>query len=350
MGKIARALSSGLVLLLGLAGCELALNVGGLTERSGDDAVAGDATTESPADGESAETDADAAGEEADAGLVDVAEDAPLAPPTDSSPLPMRDGPVADTNGTPDDAGTESTNAPGADGGTDAAHSVSSTDGSPTDGPVADSSSPPASYASCLAILQAASTSVSGTYHIAPGGTPLEVHCDMAFGGGGWTLVLSTNGGTCSPATATAGSVALDSCAYVPSGALTALAKVSTTVHVRSASGDAAPADYVTSVTAVPIQNLRMGLVTNANEALGDAAVQEAAWTVVGNPGNAAAQHLKPPSILAFTCSVAGEMWPSVYHACGNSTDGFALDVTDKTSVWNWSLRQTNVPIEVYVR
>jgi hypothetical protein len=131
---------------------------------------------------------------------------------------------------------------------------------------------------------------------------------------------------------------------------LTALAQVSTTVHVRPASGAAAPADYITSATTLAIQNLRMGLVTNADEALGDAAVQEAAWTVVGDPGNAAAQQLAPTSILAFTCSVAGEMWPSVYHACGNSADGFALDVHDKTSVWNWSVRNTNVPIEVYVR
>ena len=137
----------------------------------------------------------------------------------------------------------------------------------------------------------------------------------------------------------------------MPNGVLTALALASTTVHVRTASGSAAPVGYVTSATAVPIQNLRMGLVTNANEPVGDAVTEEAAWTVVGDPGNATKQGRTPPSVLAFTCAVAGEKWPAVYHACGNGADGLALDVVDNASFWNWGVMpHVNIPMEVYVR
>ncbi len=94
-----------------------------------------------------------------------------------------------------------------------------------------------------------------------------------------------------------------------------------------------------------------MGLVTNANEPVGDAVTEEAAWTVVGDPGNATKQGRTPPSILAFTCAVAGEMWPAVYHACGNGADGLALDVVDNASFWNWAtMPHVNIPMEVYVR
>jgi hypothetical protein len=219
------------------------------------------------------------------------------------------------------------------------------------DGPAADCGPTATSYASCLAILKAAPTSSSGTYVIFPGGTSLAVHCDMDFAGGGWTLVQSTNGGSCTPVTETAGPVALGSCTYMPSAAVTALAQGSTTVHVRTASGSAAPVAYITSATAVPIQNLRMGLVTNANEPVGDAVTEEAAWTVVGDPGNANKQGRTPQSILAFTCAVTGEMWPAVYHACGNGADGFVLDVVDNVSFWNWGTApHVNTPMEVYVR
>ncbi len=356
MGKMAQSPAFRVVLLLGLPSCEAVLNVGGLTERRLDDApVAVDATA-APSDEDALPADVDTTAAHADgsqilAGPDDVVEDDGPDRATDavlSTPDSTLDDPTAALNDTSTAlAEAPGTETPGQDGGLDASASA---DGNLSDGPFVDSDSQGAPYLSCLAILEATPTSSSGTYLITPGGTPIEVHCDMGFGGGGWTLVQSTNGGSCSPATETAGTVALGSCAYMPNGPLTALTQVSTTVHVRPATGAATPTEYITSATTLPIQNLRMGLVTNADEALGDAAAQEAAWTVVGDPGNAAAQRLAPPSILAFTCSVAGEVWPSVYHACGNSADGFALDVHDKTSVWNWSVRNTNVPIEVYVR
>jgi hypothetical protein len=354
MGKVAFLAACGAVLLSGLPGCEVLLNVGGLTERGLDDAaVAADTSANSSGDGalegdDAAEASAD--GPMTPTGPGDASGDEGADRVADAM-LSMMDSTPDDSNAAPEDTGAALDDARSQDGGLDAPDSAASTDGrSVTDGPVVDSDSQGATYRSCLAIFDAAPASSSGTYSIAPGGTPIEVHCDMSFGGGGWTLVQSTNGGTCSPATETAGAVALGSCAYMPSADLISLAELSTKVHVRPASGAAAPTDYITSATALPISNLRMGLVTNANETLGDAGAQEAAWTVVGDPGNAAAQKLTPSSILAFTCSVAGETWPSVYHACGNSADGFALDVYDKTSVWNWAVRHTNVAIEVYIR
>jgi hypothetical protein len=237
-----------------------------------------------------------------------------------------------------------------ADGGIDASDAAVVADSPVLDGPALDSGPPENSYASCLAILDAAPTISSGTYVIVSGGTSLEVHCDMEFAGGGWTLVQSTNGGGCTPATETAGTVALGSCRYMPNAALTALAQGSTAVHVRSASGSAAPVAYITSATPVPIQNLRVGLIANANEPVGDAVAEEAAWTVVGDPGNATTQGRTAQSILAFTCPVTGEMWPAVYHACGNGADGFVLDIVDNFSFWNWGMPHVNVPMEVYVR
>jgi hypothetical protein len=288
----------------------------------------------------------------------DVDADLPDAPLPDASPdgrgglgTPANDSATSDPSldaGTCDAAIDVRPETGVADAAADAGVAV---DSALPEGPDADCGPPATSYASCLAILNAAPTSASGTYVINPGGTSLTVHCDMAFAGGGWTLVQSTDGGSCTPATETAGAVALGSCTYMPNAALTALALGSSTVHVRTASGSAAPVAYITSATAVPIQNLRMGLVTNANEPVGDAVTEEAAWTVVGDPGNATKQGRTPKSILAFTCAVAGEMWPAVYHACGNGADGFALDLVDNVSLWNWgTMPHVNIPMEVYVR
>jgi hypothetical protein len=339
MRQVACALACYTALALGLFGCEALLNVDGLTERAVDDggskddvAVSvGDAVSLVAAEAGVEETDANDAEDEG----PDDSSDSTVSTPDAASPAP-------------DDASTMESEGPvsGADSGVDASN------GSPTDGPAVDSQGPPeTSYASCLDILNAASTKSSGNYSIFPGGSSLEVYCDMNFAGGGWTLVESTNGGDCTPATETAGMVALGSCTYMPGAALTALAGGATTVHVRTASGSAAPLAYITSATAVPIQNLRMGLIANANEPVGDAGAEEAAWTVVGDPGKAVNQGRTPQSILAFSCPVAGETWPAVYHACGNGADGFALDVVDNVSFWNWGITpHVNIAMEVYVR
>ena len=302
---------------------------GGPALNDAPDAIANAEDSAPPSEG--GNVSSDVFGADSPGGPVAAAPDGATSTPDDTRPA-QADGAVS-----------------GADDGIDA--SAAAADSPPTDAPVVDSGPSAISYASCLAILKAAPTSSSGTYVIFPGGTSLVVRCDMGFAGGGWTLVQSTNGDACTPATETVGTVALGSCTYMPIAALTALAQGSTTVHVRAASGSAAPVAYVTSATAVPIQNLRMGLIANANEPVGDAVTEEAAWTVVGDPGNATKQGRTPGSILAFTCAVTGEMWPAVYHACGNGADGFVLDVVDNVSFWNWGVTpHVNTPMEVYVR
>jgi hypothetical protein len=361
LGKAAFAAAVSAALLLGLLGCEALLNVGGLSERPLDDGGAegevgvsiGDASTPVEAEARAREGGApqtlfESGNEPEDVGPDDAADGA-FSAPESASPAQDADGATF----APDGASVMETDAPVSDGdsGMDASDSAVTNDGSPTDGPAVDSGPPGTSYASCQAILTASPASASGTYPISPGGSSLDVYCDMDFAGGGWTLVQSTNGGACTPATGTAGTVTLGSCTYMPTALLAAIAEGSTTVHVRSASGSAAPAAYISSVTAVPIQNFRMGLVANANETVGDAGAEEAAWTVVGDPGNATSHGHTPQSILGFTCTVAGETWPAVYHACGNSADGLTFDVVDNASFWNWGITpHVNVPMEVYVR
>jgi hypothetical protein len=169
------------------------------------------------------------------------------------------------------------------------------------------------------------------------------------------------------------GAVAQGSCANLPGPTVVVLAAMSTAVHIRTANGSAAPAHYITSSRgSAPIMNLQQGLVLNANLAVAStcggatglpnfyevncptqAAVEEAPWTVVGDPGNVNAEYDASAgvdwsaTILDFGCAVTGETWPSVYHACNNAVDGFHL-VTGR-SVWNYTAT-SNTALEVYIR
>jgi hypothetical protein len=193
---------------------------------------------------------------------------------------------------------------------------------------------------SCLAMLTAEPSSTSGTYTILPPGqSSTSVYCDMSFDSGGWTLVESVNAGTCAPDNATVGTVTQGSCTYMPTASMEALANDATAVHIRTAAGAGPPTTYVTSVTAVEVQNMAAGNCANAGAALlaDTKAEQEAQWNVVAG-GNLVV------GSMWFNCAVP-ETWPSVYHACGNGA-GFHL-VTNK-STWNFS--KPNIAMEVYLR
>jgi hypothetical protein len=161
----------------------------------------------------------------------------------------------------------------------------------------------------------------------------------MTFGSGGWTLIESTNGGACGPGSEASGVVAQGSCAYVPLASAEALANLASTVHVRSASGNATPTQYATSATALAIGNLRIGAMLDANE---DPGVAQAQWTTVGVPASA----------LDFNvgCMSGPTAWPNVYWACGNSSGWHLVSPQGQGNYSTWQWATPNVAMEVYVR
>jgi hypothetical protein len=193
---------------------------------------------------------------------------------------------------------------------------------------------------SCLQTLGVFPAATSGDYVINPTGAPFQAQCDMAFDGGGWTLLQATKGLCCGPGNATAGPpVVSGSCTYLPIATAKALAALSTSVHVRSSSGASPPTTYITSATTTPITNLRSGYLLNQGESV-DAGTDQAQWSVVGNPATMLDMATPVPII---------DLWPDVYTTPGNPA-GFVL--AGSGSTWNSSLDGpcVNDALEVYVR
>ena len=79
------------------------------------------------------------------------------------------------------------------EGGGDAAFGDAANDAATPD--ATPDAATPITYASCKAALLAVPQATSGSYLIDPDGVgplePLNLYCDMAYSGGGWTLIFS---------------------------------------------------------------------------------------------------------------------------------------------------------------
>jgi hypothetical protein len=195
----------------------------------------------------------------------------------------------------------------------------------------------------CAAIQTVISILGSGNFQIDPDGSdpgaPFQAYCDMNFDGGGWTLAESTNGGSCGPGVEVSDVVSQGTCAFMPIASVEALANLGTSVHVRSASGFSTPTKYATSATGLPIANLRLGALLDANE---DATTAETHWTTVGVPASA----------LDFSCvpGSGAPGWPSVYWAACNGSGWHLVSPPGQGNYSTWQWNTANVAMEVYVR
>jgi hypothetical protein len=193
---------------------------------------------------------------------------------------------------------------------------------------------------SCKTLLAAHPNIASGVYTIDPDGNgnipAIDAYCDMTFDSGGWTMVLSTAFGS-DPAASVAGPVLPRTTAHVPSATLTALAALSSQVHVRTHATQGTRSVTSKAATA-PITRLgALGMLESG--ASGPSNLAD--WT---GP-------FADNAHLQFTCTTFNGAYPSIYQSCG--TNGMHLWTGQGGhSRWNWLAgnRSLNEPMEVYVR
>lgn len=200
---------------------------------------------------------------------------------------------------------------------------------------------PPALLASCAAVLAERPDAIDGTYRIDVDGAaplpPIVVECDMTHGG--MTLIMATAGR--GPALLTESTTVIPAGAsYLPLAHVMSLAAVAHQVHLRTPG--AFDTESITSVAdTLPIMNLRMGRVLNADSPFrDDAADVSGTWT---GPYAMASR-------LWNTCGVSPVgtdtmSYPDIYHA-GCNTDGIHVVAIQST----WSFSSPPSAIEVYVR
>ncbi len=251
------------------------------------------------------------------------------------------------------------------EGGGDAAFGDAANDAATPD--ATPDAATPITYASCKAALLAVPQATSGSYLIDPDGVgplePLNLYCDMAYSGGGWTLIFSNIADHFILDPGDAGSdAAADAAFYLREpapgrlGALKgphaqALALGATLAHIRTpfAAGaeidGGADAGFITSIApgdggpSRAIGNLRTLALMNAN---GDGGFASD-WT--GPFANAA--HLS--FLIGGVCpNVNTTTYPQIYWACNNFT---GLHVGIGGAKWEFiSIPAPSVDMQVYVR
>jgi hypothetical protein len=202
---------------------------------------------------------------------------------------------------------------------------------------------------SCQALQSADPDAQTATYWIRPEGQddselePFRAFCDMTFEGGGWTLIMSSNGIGPQDQTRADGDLVVEpqTGRYMTYERVLALAAAATQVHIRSGG----PGGADTSITSVPgelpIQNLREGLCLNANSGMYSADDPVNGW--VGPYADSAR--------LWHSCSVppyaeTAPAYPSIWWTC-NNTQG--LHLIGPHSRWAYDPPE-NEDLEVYVR